>query len=137
MEINNGCHGVQVQQLVFSYSRVSKRNKPEIDNANLSVPRGVIYGLLGPSGCGKTTLLRCIIGRLRPQKGIVRVFDTEPGYENYHFLYIFFIVVTITLTLFNAFIIINSLNHIDIKNNLEVVNGLMRCKQTKTCNYIC
>ncbi len=81
MERSNSCHGVQVQQLFFSYSRVSKRNKPEINDCNLTVPRGVIYGLLGPSGCGKTTLLRCIIGRLRPQKGIVRVFDTEPGYE--------------------------------------------------------
>ena len=37
------------------------------------------YGLLGPSGCGKTTLLRCIVGRKRPQGGQVRVFDQVPG----------------------------------------------------------
>ncbi|CAG2164857.1 unnamed protein product [Oppiella nova] len=79
MEISsiNSSDGVLVQNLYFGYSRRSP--KPEINNANLCVPRGVIYGLLGPSGCGKTTLLRCIIGRLKPRKGLVRVFDTQPG----------------------------------------------------------
>jgi ABC-type multidrug transport system ATPase subunit len=85
MEINSSCDGVRVQNLYFSFNRVSKRNEPEINDANLTVPRGVIYGLLGPSGCGKTTLLRCIIGRLKPQKGVVKVFDTEPGYEKHLF----------------------------------------------------
>ncbi|CAG2107354.1 unnamed protein product, partial [Medioppia subpectinata] len=78
MEINgiNRGEGVVVQNLCFGYNR---SGKPEIQDANLCVPRGVIYGLLGPSGCGKTTLLRCIIGRLKPRKGLVRVFDTQPG----------------------------------------------------------
>ncbi|XP_028967869.1 ABC transporter G family member 20 [Galendromus occidentalis] len=46
---------------------------------DLTVPEGKIYGLLGPSGCGKTTLLKCIVGRLKPQGGMVRVFDQIPG----------------------------------------------------------
>ena len=37
------------------------------------------YGLLGPSGCGKTTLLRCILGRLKVDKGKVLVLGREPG----------------------------------------------------------
>ncbi|KAL1467461.1 hypothetical protein MTO96_042163, partial [Rhipicephalus appendiculatus] len=37
------------------------------------------YGLLGPSGCGKTTLLRCIVGRLKPRHGSVHVFGHKPG----------------------------------------------------------
>ena len=37
------------------------------------------YGLLGPSGCGKTTLLRCIVGRLSPNSGLVEVFDEKPN----------------------------------------------------------
>ncbi|CAF4987357.1 unnamed protein product [Rotaria sp. Silwood1] len=36
---------------------------------NITVPTGIIYGLLGPSGCGKTTLLRCIAGRLELNRG--------------------------------------------------------------------
>ncbi|CAG2183930.1 unnamed protein product, partial [Oppiella nova] len=37
------------------------------------------YGLLGPSGCGKTTLLRCIIGRIKPDQGYVRIFGYQPN----------------------------------------------------------
>lgn len=37
------------------------------------------YGLLGPSGCGKTTILRCIVGRIKPQQGTVRVFGYQPN----------------------------------------------------------
>lgn len=30
---------------------------------------------------GKTTLLRCVLGRLQPQSGVIRVFGQEPGSE--------------------------------------------------------
>lgn len=40
---------------------------------------GKIFALLGSSGGGKTTLLRIILGQLRPRKGEVRVFGAEPG----------------------------------------------------------
>ncbi|CAG2172844.1 unnamed protein product, partial [Oppiella nova] len=38
-----------------------------------------IFGLLGASGCGKTTLLRLVLGRLRPSNGFIRVFGIRPG----------------------------------------------------------
>ena len=37
------------------------------------------YGLLGPSGCGKTSILRCILGRLKPSTGRISVFGFRPG----------------------------------------------------------
>ena len=37
------------------------------------------YGLLGPSGCGKTTLLRCIIGRLAMERGVLTTLGKVPG----------------------------------------------------------
>jgi len=35
--------------------------------------------ILGPSGCGKTTLLKAMVGLLKPEKGVVRLFGNEIG----------------------------------------------------------
>ena len=44
-----------------------------VNDITLSIPRGVIYGLLGPSGSGKTTLIRIAAGALKPDSGSMRV----------------------------------------------------------------
>ena len=48
-----------------------------LTNANISVPKGSIYGLLGPNGAGKTTLMRIINQITAPDSGEV-IFDGEP-----------------------------------------------------------
>lgn len=40
-----------------------------LEDINLNIPYGSIFGLIGKSGCGKTTLLRILIGFLKPEKG--------------------------------------------------------------------
>ncbi|CAG9865018.1 unnamed protein product [Phyllotreta striolata] len=50
-----------------------------LDNLNMTVPKGCIYGLLGASGCGKTTLLNCIVGRKRLNSGELWVLGGTPG----------------------------------------------------------
>jgi len=40
-----------------------------LDNLNLTVQRGEVFGLLGPNGSGKTTALRLFLGFLRPTAG--------------------------------------------------------------------
>jgi iron(III) transport system ATP-binding protein len=56
---------------------------PVVNGLSLDVHPGEMVALLGPSGCGKTTVLRCLAGFLRPDRGTVvldgRVLDDEAG----------------------------------------------------------
>lgn len=40
-----------------------------VDNFDIKVPRGAIYGFLGPNGSGKTTTIRMLCGLLTPDSG--------------------------------------------------------------------
>ncbi|WEV74741.1 ABC transporter ATP-binding protein [Bifidobacterium sp. ESL0798] len=48
-----------------------------LDDFDLDVPQGKIFGLLGPNGSGKTTLINCILSLLTYDSGDIRVFG-EP-----------------------------------------------------------
>lgn len=48
-----------------------------VDDVDLSIPQGQIYGFLGPNGSGKSTTIRMLCGLLRPSAGRVDVL----GYE--------------------------------------------------------
>ena len=50
-----------------------------VEELDLEVPRGSIYGLLGPNGSGKTTTIRMIMGILGPDEGTVSLFGADPG----------------------------------------------------------
>ncbi|MEG2074277.1 MAG: ABC transporter ATP-binding protein [Angelakisella sp.] len=51
-------------------------NKVIIDNFSLTVEESQIMGIVGPSGCGKTTLVRCLCGFIKPEKGEIYIGDT-------------------------------------------------------------
>ena len=53
-----------------------------LNNANISVPKGSIYGLLGPNGAGKTTLMRIINQITAPDSGEV-IFNGEKLQEHH------------------------------------------------------
>ncbi len=42
---------------------------PAVDNINLSVPPGSVFGFIGPNGAGKTTTIKMMVGVLKPTKG--------------------------------------------------------------------
>jgi ABC-type multidrug transport system ATPase subunit len=48
-----------------------------LDNINLTVPEGSLFGLIGPDGAGKTTLFRIITTLMLPGSGHVRVKDLD------------------------------------------------------------
>ncbi|SCL28311.1 iron(III) transport system ATP-binding protein [Micromonospora pallida] len=57
-----------VAGLAKSYGTV-----PALTGVDLDVRRGTLLAVLGPSGCGKTTLLRCVAGFERADRGTVTV----------------------------------------------------------------
>ncbi|MGB1091022.1 MAG: ATP-binding cassette domain-containing protein [Oceanobacter sp.] len=44
-----------------------------VNQLDLKIPKGSIYGFLGPNGCGKSTSIRMLTGLLQPTSGEVRV----------------------------------------------------------------
>ena len=62
-----------VEDLWFSYD-----SNPVLEDVNISVPRGDFVSIVGPNGGGKTTLLKLILGLLKPSRGRALVFGEEP-----------------------------------------------------------
>lgn len=52
-----------------------------LDNFDITVPKGSIYGLVGPNGAGKTTIIKHLTGVIRQDEGTVRI-DGEDVWEN-------------------------------------------------------
>jgi ABC-2 type transport system ATP-binding protein len=50
-----------------------------VEDLNLSVPPGIILGLIGPSGCGKTTTVRLMTGIYSPSAGQITVLGQKPS----------------------------------------------------------
>ena len=64
---------IKTTALNFSFSSGIKT----LDNINLVVPQGSVYGFLGPNGAGKTTTLRLLLGLLKNQQGKLEIFGKE------------------------------------------------------------
>ena len=55
---------IQFQNITKIFSK-----KVVLDNVNLDIPYGEIFGIIGKSGSGKTTLLSILVGFIKPEKG--------------------------------------------------------------------
>lgn len=64
---------IEIENLTFSFSE----KEIVLNNVNLQVPQGAIYGFLGSNGAGKTTTLRLILGLLEKQQGSIKVFGKD------------------------------------------------------------
>jgi Cu-processing system ATP-binding protein len=62
---------------MITIEHISKRfNKLQVlNNINLTCNKGECIALIGPNGCGKTTLIKCILGMVIPNEGIIKVND--------------------------------------------------------------
>lgn len=64
---------LECHDLFFSYSGI-----PVLEDANFSIEEGEFVGMIGPNGGGKTTLLKLIMGFLKPTRGKITLFGDDP-----------------------------------------------------------
>ncbi len=50
-----------------------------VNELDLAIPAGSVFGLLGPNGSGKTTTLGMVLGAIRPHSGSFNWFDGQTG----------------------------------------------------------
>lgn len=60
---------LQVYDLSVSYDSV-----PALWDISLSIPQGVVAGIIGPNGSGKTTFVKTVLGLIKPLSGKVEFF---------------------------------------------------------------
>ncbi len=64
---------ISLDQVDFAYEET-----PILRNVSFTVAPGEFIGIIGPNGGGKTTLLRLLMGFLKPTRGSIRLFGTTP-----------------------------------------------------------
>ncbi len=65
------------KEVLFAYD-----GQPILLPSSFSIPHGKWVGIMGPNGGGKTTLLKLLMGFLKPLKGHLRIYGKTPA-ENY------------------------------------------------------
>lgn len=60
---------------IVEITNTTKRydDKLVVDNINMNIEKGKIFGLLGPNGAGKSTLISMICGLVKKDKGIIKI----------------------------------------------------------------
>lgn len=66
-------HVIQTHKLTKQFGE-----ETAVDEINLAIPRGKIFGFIGPSGCGKTTTVRLLTGVYEPTAGEATVLGRSP-----------------------------------------------------------
>jgi len=64
---------IEVKDVWFFYNGI-----PVLQDVNFTVRGGDFVALLGPNGGGKTTLLKLMLGLLKPERGAIRIFGESP-----------------------------------------------------------
>ena len=75
---NAGCPAVEVRGLVKDFSVGLRGVKLRaVDQLNLRIEAGQVYGLLGPNGSGKSTTIKALLGLIEPSAGECRIFGVD------------------------------------------------------------
>ena len=63
---------IETQNLTKVYGE-----QKSVDNLNLHVRKGRIYGLLGRNGAGKTTTMKMLLGLTKPTDGEIKIYSKD------------------------------------------------------------
>lgn len=74
---------IAVDHVSFAYGAV-----PVLQDVTLHVRKGEFLGIVGPNAGGKSTLLKLILGLLKPQSGTVRVLGKRPRQQRWQIGYV-------------------------------------------------
>lgn len=91
LKYNNSQHSVHFTKINHTYRRNRQMNptikveqvtksfgkKIVLNDVNLSIPKGQLFGLIGPSGAGKTTLVKMIVGMDKADIGTIHVLNEK------------------------------------------------------------
>lgn len=58
------------------------KGKTVVDDINLTIKKGEIYGFLGPNGAGKTTTIRMLLGLMKPTSGKIELFGEDVKHDH-------------------------------------------------------
>jgi len=61
---------ISIEHVSKSYAKSSVK---AVDDINLHVKRGEVFGFIGPNGAGKTTTIKMLTGILQPDQGQIKI----------------------------------------------------------------
>jgi zinc transport system ATP-binding protein len=64
---------IEVEHVFYSYE-----SSEVLKDVSFTLESGEFLGIIGPNGGGKTTLLKLLLGILKPDRGLIRVLGQEP-----------------------------------------------------------
>jgi ABC-2 type transport system ATP-binding protein len=69
----------KLDNIVLKTENLTKKFKKKtvVDNLNISIQQGDIFGFLGPNGAGKTTTIRMLVGLIKPTSGKITIFGKD------------------------------------------------------------
>ncbi len=101
-------------------------NEVVLNNINLQVNSGAIYGFLGPNGAGKTTTLRLVLGLLKKQRGDIYIFG-KPFEKNR---------VDLLRSIGSLIETPSVYGHLSAMDNLGVLQKIYQCKKTRLAEVL-
>ena len=74
---------IELTEVSFGY-----QGHPTLEDVNMTIRQGDFTAMIGPNGGGKTTLLKLILGLLKPNKGTIRVMGKIPDKASHYIGYV-------------------------------------------------